>query len=109
MADIVDLAIQLGQALSGSDRFKRLKAEEKAVREDEAAKQLTKDLQTQGEKIAQLEANLQPVEVVDKQEMQRIQTEVASNEALKQFSAAHADWAELMNKVHDAIQEQLTI
>ena len=107
MDDVLNAATKLGGALAGSDRFAALKAAEQAVEADETAQQLTTDLHAQSRKIADLEANLKPVEVADKREMQRIQQAVASNDALKQFAAAQADWAELMTKVNEAIQAEL--
>jgi len=108
MEQVLQLAEQLGAAIAGHERHKALEEAEKAVENDERAKELTEQLRSQGEKIAKLEQEMKPIEPDDKRKLQELQVEIASHQTLKDFSKAQADYAEMMSKVNQKIQEALS-
>jgi len=107
MEEIVEIAKKLGQAIASNQRFKNLKEAEKAVENDDEAQKLTDELDKQSRKIRDLEVEMRPVEPEDKRKLQQLQSDIAANESLRTFAKAQADYAEIMSKVNQAIQEAL--
>jgi len=107
MEHVLQLAEELGKAIAAHDRYRALREAEKAIDSDERAKELTEQLREQSEKIAKLEQEMKPIEPEDKRKLQQIQMEIASHPTLKEFSKTQADYAELMSKVNQKIQQAL--
>ena len=75
------------------------------VEADEQAIKLIEDYQRQMQKIAELEGSAKPIEPEDKHKLTELQQKMASNETLKSWMKAQADFSELMGKVNKAISE----
>ncbi len=72
---------------------------------DKEAMGIVEDYQKQLQKIAELERGGKPIEPEDKHKLTDLQQRVASNETLKGWMKAQADFSELMGKVNKAIAE----
>ena len=107
MKDILALASQLGNLMARHERHHGLRAAELALQGDAEARGLLESLETQRRKIADLEAQMKPVEPQDKRELQRLTDAVRSNEKLQDLARAQADYMEMMNKVNNAIRVNL--
>jgi len=110
MHDIQDLlarAQALGAALAAHPSARAYHAAQRAARTDAAAQRLMHDYQGQLTRIQQLEAELKPVEVADKQQLKSLETEMAGNEALKTLMRTQADYVALMAQVNGAIDGPL--
>ncbi|MCK4851103.1 MAG: YlbF family regulator, partial [Phycisphaerae bacterium] len=75
------------------------------VQQDKQALEILEDYQRQLQKIAELDSSGKPIEPEDKHMLTELQQKVASNETLKCWMKAQADFSELMGKVNKAITE----
>ena len=107
MEDILERARGLGRAMGGHPRFKAYLDASRRLQEDKAAAQALAAYNKAVATIAEKERRLRPVEVAEKQDLERLRQTVASNLLMKAFMKAQADWAELMRSVNDAIYNQL--
>ena len=108
MEEIMKMAAALGAAIRETPRYAALRAADDRVRADKAA---TDALNAYNKTMAELgrkERSGQPIEVAEKRNLEVLHQAVASNETVKAFMRAHADHAELMRKVNDAIFQGIT-
>jgi cell fate (sporulation/competence/biofilm development) regulator YlbF (YheA/YmcA/DUF963 family) len=106
MPDIQDLlskAGALGTALAAHPTVQAHYQAQRAVRADTAAQKLLQDYQTQLSRIRQLEAELKPIEVADKQKLKALEGQMAGQESLKALMRTQADYIALMSQVNNAI------
>ena len=109
MEQLLNLASRLGKLIAEHERFKKLRAAENAVNADAETRGLVEALEAQRNKIADLEAKLQPVEPEDKHELQRLTDAVHVNPKLQALAEAQADYFELMNKIDREIRSRLGV
>ncbi len=102
---IVAEAGKLGKLIADTAASKAFLKARQMVEADEQAIKLIEDYQRQMQKIAQLENSAKPIEPEDKHKLTELQQKVASNETLKCWMKAQADFSELMGKVNKAIAE----
>ena len=107
MEEIIKRAKELGKAISRHPRFAALMASRDAVQGDAEAKKVLEQYQEQVEKMPKLADEGKPVEVEDKHELARREQVLVSNETMKQFTKAQADYSELMQKMNDAIFSEI--
>ena len=108
MQEIIRRAELLGELLRRDDRFKALRAAEKAVSDDGEARKLIEDVNDLSSKIGQKEEKGEPIEAEEKRSLAELRRTIAGHPKLKALSKAQADFAELMNRVNSAIREKLT-
>lgn len=110
MADVQELlakAQALGEALAAHPTVKAHYAAQQAVRADAAAQKLLSDYQTQLTRLRQLEAELKPIEVDDKQKIKSLEAQMAGQASLKTLMRTQADYVALMSQVNNAIDSPL--
>ena len=100
---ITEQAKRLGELIRTHPRYVRLRETDAAVRADKTATDALESYNKAATEIARKEAATQPVEVAEKQELERLHNAVAANEAIKAFTLAQADYAELMRRMNDTI------
>lgn len=105
--DLLARAHALGEALAAHPMVRAYHAARQAARADDGAQKLLQDYQAQLDRIRQLEAARQPVEVADKHRLRDLEAQVAGHAALKTLMRAQADYVELMARVNRAIDEPL--
>ena len=103
--NIVAEAGKLGKLIAASAASKVFMQMRKTVEADQQAVKLVEDYQQQMQKIAELESSAKPIEPEDKHQLTELQQNMASNETLKSWMRAQADFSELMSKVNKAISE----
>ncbi|MDP6096263.1 MAG: YlbF family regulator [Gammaproteobacteria bacterium] len=103
--NIVTEAGKLGKLIAASAASKVFMQMQKMVEADSQAVQLVEDYQRQVQKIAELESHAKPIEPEDKHQLTELQQNMASNETLKSWMKAQADFSEMMSKVNKAILE----
>ena len=101
--EILRQAKGLGELIRTHPRYVRLREADAAVRTDKTATQALEAYNKAAADIARKEAATEPVEVEDKRQLQRLHGAVASNETIKAFTLAQADYAELMRRMNDTI------
>ena len=102
---IVAEAGKLGELISKTSASRAFLAHREKVDKDKEAMGIVEDYQKQLQKIAELERGGKPIEPEDKHKLTDLQQRVASNETLKGWMKAQADFSELMGKVNKAIAE----
>ena len=107
LEDIVAEAGKLGKLIAATAASKAFLETRQTVEEDKQAQEIVEAYQRQLGKIAELERSAKPIEPEDKHKLTEVQQKVASNETLKCWMKAQADFSELMGKVNKAIAEPL--
>ena len=107
LEEIMQRAGTLGEAIRRHPRYVALREADDRVRADTVATEALEAYNKAAADIARKERFAQPVEVEDKRRLERLQQVVVSNEAIKAFMRAQADYAELMRKMNDAIFRSL--
>ncbi len=105
LEDITAEAGKLGALIAETAVSKAFLKHRQVLQEDKQALEVMGDYQQQLQKIAELESSGKPIEPEDKHKLSELQQKVASNEALKGWMKAQADFSELMGKVNKAIAE----
>jgi cell fate (sporulation/competence/biofilm development) regulator YlbF (YheA/YmcA/DUF963 family) len=100
---VTEQAKRLGELIRTHPRYVKLRETDAAVRADNAATDALEAYNKAAAEIARKEAATQPVEVAEKQELQRLHNAVAASETIKAFTLAQADYAELMRRMNDTI------
>lgn len=107
MKSILELAEQLGQAISDSPQADAMRKARQALEAEEGLMQTLNDYQEQADKVGRLEQENKPVEVDDKHKLRRLHDTLVSSEAFKAFNAAQMDYADLMRQVNGALRSKL--
>jgi cell fate (sporulation/competence/biofilm development) regulator YlbF (YheA/YmcA/DUF963 family) len=105
MDEIVSLAKELGRKIGAHPRTQAFVTAAKAVAADRDAQKILNDFQEQMEKIRDREAHRQPLEPADKRRAMELESQVAGNDKLKAMMRAQADYVQMMQSVHAAIDE----
>ena len=107
--EILSLARQLGEAISRHPRYVKLREADERVRADKSATDALSAYNKAAEEVGRKERAGQPIEVEDKRRLQRLHESVAANETVKAFMRTHADYAELMRRMNDAILQAIGV
>ena len=107
--EIVDSAVELGKLLAKHKAVSELEAALKQFQEDVDSQRLFNDYQRHMAKIAEKEAQGDPIEVQDKQQLQKLQESVMHNSILRQLQIKQMDYLDLMRRVDEAIAGQSSI
>lgn len=102
--DIVKQARTLGETIAAHPRARSFIAAQDAIDGDADAQKLLGDYQRHVHHIQTLESQGKPIEVADKHKLRDLQGAMAGNDALKQLMRTQADYLELMNRVHEAME-----
>ncbi len=107
MSDFDELLRQaeaLGQALVKHPRVQAFFAARRAIDANPAARDALREYSTHMQKLQQLSAQQQPIEVADKHKARELEGRLSSNDEIKQFMRAQADYLELMHRVNQAME-----
>ncbi len=107
MADVMELAGQLGVALAEDARYAAMRAATVALKEDADAKKLEEEYAKAVQTIHRKTAEGVAIEPEDKKRELDLRNKIAANEKITALLRAQADFQELMNSVNDAIQEKI--
>ena len=108
MDAIIQLAERLGKAIADSPAATKLQEARKAMAGEADLTKTLDEYQKQSQKVAMLESENKPVEVADKHALRDLQDKLVSADAFKKFTAAQVDYVDLMRKVNEALQSQLS-
>jgi cell fate (sporulation/competence/biofilm development) regulator YlbF (YheA/YmcA/DUF963 family) len=106
-AEILKKARGLGEAIASHARVAAMHSAQQKVQLDQAAQKLLRDYQDHANLIRRKESEGQPIEPREKHKLADLERGMASNDALKTMMRAQADYLDLMNQVHDAIEASL--
>jgi cell fate (sporulation/competence/biofilm development) regulator YlbF (YheA/YmcA/DUF963 family) len=103
LEEIIRLAKDLGQAIRRHPRYALLRETDERVRADAAATKALDAYNQAAATLARKERAAQPISVDEKRHLDRLRQTVASNETVKAFMRAHADFAELLQRATDTM------
>jgi len=101
--EIIDAAGDLGKKIAEHDTARKLEGIVKQLQEDIEAQRLLADYQRQITALGEKEAQGQPIEVEDKQQLEALQGQMIRHALLKDFQMAQMDYLDLMRQVDAAI------
>ena len=107
MEEILEIASKLGAAIANHNRYKIFKEAEEQLKKDDEARGISEELEKQSRKVHELEKDLKPVEVEDKNRLQQLKEKVASNQSIQNFLKVQTDYVELMTKANKRIVAEL--
>ena len=103
LEEILNLAATLGRAIRRHTRYAGLREADNRVRADKAATEALDAYNRTAADFTRKERSGQPIEVEEKRRLERLRQVVASNDTIKSFMRAHADFAELMRRMNETI------
>ena len=109
LEEVMHLARQLGEAIRRHPRYVKLRESDARVRQDKSATEALDAYNKAAADLSRKERQGQPIEVEDKRRLQRLHESVAANETVKAFMRTHADYAELMRRMNDAILQAIGV
>lgn len=108
MADIVELADQLGKAIADAPAAQNFRQAREQMNAQPDTMKLLQDFMAQSDKLNQATQNNQPIEVDDKHKLNELHQQLVSQDAYKAFTAAQVEYFDLMRKVNGKINAHLS-
>ena len=109
MEQLIEMAQELGEKIAVHERTIRLKQAQKQVSDDSQASQLVQDYQKQAQRLSELESQQKPIEVEDKRLLRELEEKISTHPTLTELTRKQVDFVEMMQKVKQAIDDQLKI
>jgi len=107
MDAIIELARQLGEAISNSNQAAALRSVRQEMTGQDELMKLMSDYEQQMDRISKLESEGKPVEVDDKRALRDLHDSLVSNPTFKKFNEAQMEYIDLMRKVNEAMRVKL--
>lgn len=107
MADIVEMADQLGKAIADSPAAQTFRQTREQMNAQPEMMKLMEDYSAQSIKINEATQKNLPIEVDDKHKLDELRQALVSQESYKAFSAAQMDYFDMMRKVNEKISAHL--
>jgi cell fate (sporulation/competence/biofilm development) regulator YlbF (YheA/YmcA/DUF963 family) len=104
---ILDSAEKIGQMVKDHPAFEKYRAAAKAVGEDPEAGRLVNDFNRQLETLLRQEQSGMPVTDAQHQQLESLQSRIASHIKMKALHMAQTDFYDLMRKITQTIQKPL--
>ena len=104
---ILDAAEKIGQMVKDHPAFEKYRAAAKAVGEDPEAGRLVNDFNRQLETLLRQEQSGMPVTDAQHQQLESLQSRIASHIKMKNLHMAQTDFYDLMRKITQTIQKPL--
>jgi cell fate (sporulation/competence/biofilm development) regulator YlbF (YheA/YmcA/DUF963 family) len=109
MDAILALAKQLGSAIAADERCNALKQAAVAFKADADAQKLEQEYTTAANELRAKEQQGQPIEPEEKRREAELRTQMATNETIRRFVRAQADFRQLMQAVNETIEKELDL
>jgi cell fate (sporulation/competence/biofilm development) regulator YlbF (YheA/YmcA/DUF963 family) len=106
--EILAAAAKLGSLVATHPAIATYKEVIRQVDLDVGAKQLLQQYEQLIEHLSMKEQQMQPIEVAEKQQFERLQQSISMNATLKKFAAAQAEYMDFMKKVQETINAGMT-
>ncbi len=103
--DILDAAQTLGDLIAKHPAIEKYADAQKALRDDKDAGRMLQQFEQKAMVLARNEQYGQPVSAADRQELETMQANLASNLRVKAFSIAQTDMTDLLRKVSQTWQK----
>ncbi len=104
-AEIMETAAKLGELVAKHPAIAKYADAQEGLRKDPEAARLLQQFEQRAMVLARNEQYGQPVSQVERQELEALQAQLASNLRVKAFSIAQADMTDLLRKVSQTWQK----
>lgn len=104
---ILDAAEKIGQMVKDHPAFERYRAAQKSVSDDPEAQRLVADFNRQLETLMRQEQSGMPVTDAQHQQLETLQTRIATHLKMKALQLAQVEFYDLMRKITQTIQRPL--
>lgn len=101
--EIMASARELGKLIAQHPAAKKFEDTLRKLQADVEAQRVLNDYNRLLQKLGEKEQSGQPIEVADKQQLEKLQTGVIRNPTLRDFQIVQMDYLDLMRKVDDAL------
>jgi cell fate (sporulation/competence/biofilm development) regulator YlbF (YheA/YmcA/DUF963 family) len=105
---ILDAAEKLGELLKQHPAVERFKSAQKAVNQDPEASRLLQEFERQLESLGRQEQQGKPVTDAQRMQLESLQSKIVSHLKIKNLNMAQMEFVDLLAKVRQAYQRQLT-
>lgn len=106
-ADLVNQARSLGEAIAKHSSVQAYMACKQKVQDDDVAQKLLKNYQELAQHLHMMEQAGKPIEPEMKRGLGEAEQLMASDETLKAWLRAQADYVDLMNQINRAMEEPI--
>jgi cell fate (sporulation/competence/biofilm development) regulator YlbF (YheA/YmcA/DUF963 family) len=106
--EILEQAKGLGKHLASNPRVKAYAESQQKIQSDEQAKRLLRDYQLLADKLQKVQSEGKKVSEPDATQLQKLEQDMATNDAIKGWMRAQSDYVDLMYRVDRAIQQGLS-
>jgi cell fate (sporulation/competence/biofilm development) regulator YlbF (YheA/YmcA/DUF963 family) len=104
--EILSAAREVGKLIASHDTARKLEAAMQKLQGDTEAQRALNDYNRHLQKLGEKEQSGKPIEVAEKQQLEKLQTTVIRNPVLRNFQMAQMDYLDLMRKVDEAMAGQ---
>ena len=101
--EILDAAKQLGKLITQHETAKKFEEAVRKLQNDIDAQRVLTDYNRHLQKLGEKEAEGKPIEVADKQQLEKLQAAVIRNPTLRDFQVRQMDHLDLMRRVDEAM------
>ena len=101
--EILEAARQLGKLIAQHDTAKKFEEALRKLQGDIEAQRVLTDYNRHLQKLGEKEAEGKPIEVADKQQLEKLQSAVIRNPTLRDFQVRQMDHLDLMRRVDEAM------
>jgi cell fate (sporulation/competence/biofilm development) regulator YlbF (YheA/YmcA/DUF963 family) len=107
LRELLEIAASLGKALAEQPRFAAIRAAEDAVIADPKSRALADELDRERERAASREMRGEAPSEEERQAQRRLEESVRADSKLQDLARVQADFAQLLNEVHEEIYRHL--
>jgi cell fate (sporulation/competence/biofilm development) regulator YlbF (YheA/YmcA/DUF963 family) len=104
--EILSAAREVGKLIASHDIARKLESAMSRLQGDVEAQRVLNDYNRHLQKLSEKEQSGKPIEVSDKQQLEKLQNAVIRNPLLRDFQMAQMDYLDLMRKVDEAMAGQ---
>ena len=108
MAEIMDLARDLGKAMAQSNQAAKLRAARAELGKHPDLLQTMQTYEEQADKMAQAEAENKPIEVEDKRRLEALHGKLVGSDVFKRYTSAQVEYIDLLRRVNEALRSELS-
>jgi cell fate (sporulation/competence/biofilm development) regulator YlbF (YheA/YmcA/DUF963 family) len=104
--EILTAAREVGKLIASHDSARKVEAAMAKLQNDVEAQRVLNDYNRHLQKLGEKEQAGKPIEVAEKQQLEKLQNAVIRNPVLRDFQMAQMDYLDLMRKVDEAMAGQ---
>ena len=105
--ELINQARTLGEAIAANPTVSAYMQAQAGLHKDKTSQKLLGDYRAAADRIRKLELEQKPIEPQDKRQLAEYEQAMASNDTLKNWMRAQADYVAIMNQINQAMEQPL--